>query len=214
MNFKTFYELEKKEEYFKELISFLKRDSQENVLYPAFENLFKAFEYCDFPQTKVVIIGQDPYHQPHQAHGLSFSVLTNKLPSSLQNIFKELNNDLGIENTSGDLSPWAKQGVLLLNTTLSVRESQPMSHKGKGWEIFTKKIIEVLNQQQDHLIFVLWGKHAQQFESIIDTHKHTILKSAHPSGLSAHRGFFNSQVFSKINTDLKQHHLSEIDWRT
>lgn len=211
MKFSQFLALEKEKPYFKKLIQFVNQESLQYTIYPPYTEVFNAFKYCDFDQTRVVMVGQDPYHQPHQAHGLSFSV--NKgvaLPPSLRNIFKELSDDLGIVNTSGDLTPWAKQGVLLLNTTLTVRESAPMSHQNQGWEIFTKRIIEVINAEQDFVVFVLWGRHAQSLESVIDGRKHLILKSAHPSPLSAHRGFFGSKIFSKINQALKQ----PIDWRT
>lgn len=211
MNFKAFLEQEQKQEYFKKLVKTINEDSQSHEIFPPFCDVFKAFELTDFDSTRVVIIGQDPYHGPNQAMGLSFSVNQGvALPPSLRNIFKELESDLGIKNTNGSLVNWAKQGVLLLNTTLTVRSGLPMSHQNKGWEIFTRRWIELLNENKEGLIFVLWGRHAQQFEAILDTTKHHILKSPHPSPLSASRGFLGSRVFSRINSLLEQ----PIDWRT
>lgn len=211
MNFNEFYTREKELEYFQNLSFFIENQRQNHIVYPRKEEVFRAFELCDFDETKIVIIGQDPYHQKGQANGLAFSVNKEmKLPPSLRNIFKELESDLGIKNTNGDLTNWAKQGILLLNTTLTVRDSEPMSHQKKGWEIFTSKWIEHLSENKEGLIFVLWGKHAQSLMSVIDSKKHLILKSVHPSPLSASRGFFGSRVFSKINN-----HISiQIDWST
>lgn len=211
MNFNEFYTREKELEYFQNLSFFIENEHLNHTVYPLKEDVFRAFELCDFDETKIVIIGQDPYHQKGQANGLAFSVNKEmKLPPSLRNIFKELESDLGIKNTKGDLTNWAKQGILLLNTTLTVRDSEPMSHQKKGWEIFTSKWIEHLSENKEGLIFVLWGKHAQSLMSVIDSKKHLILKSVHPSPLSASRGFFGSRVFSKINN-----HISiQIDWST
>ncbi len=174
-----------------------------------------AFRLTSLQDIKVVIIGQDPYHQPHQAMGLSFSVPSNvRLPKSLINIYKELYDDLGINNKSGDLTAWAKQGVFLLNTTLTVRENEPMSHVGQGWEIFTRNMIEVICQQPRKIVFVLWGKHAQQFEPLVSQYGHAVIASVHPSPLSASRGFFGSRPFSRINQILEQNGQAPIDWRT
>ena len=211
MDFKTFLEQEKQQDYYKKLVAFINKESQSHTIYPPYKDIFNAFELCDFDETKVIIIGQDPYHGESQAMGLAFSVNEGiKLPPSLRNIFKEIREDVGITNSNGSLINWAKQGCLLMNTTLTVKSASPMSHQNKGWEIFTTKWIQLLNDQKEGLIFVLWGNHAQQFEKIIDTNKHHIFKSAHPSPLSASRGFFGSKVFSKINT-LLQH---SIDWST
>lgn len=211
MNFQQFYALEKEKPYFKKLIAEINKRSLTSTIYPPSDQVFNAFKYCDLDQVRVVILGQDPYHQAGQAHGLSFSVNKGvKLPPSLRNIFKELEEDLKIKNVSGDLTPWAKQGVLLLNTTLTVEDSKPMSHQKLGWEEFTSNIIKLVSEQNEKVIFVLWGNHAKQHLNLIDTHKHLVLMSAHPSPLSASRGFFGSRVFSKINEHLEY----PIDWRT
>jgi len=162
---------------------------------------------------KVVMVGQDPYHDHHQAHGLSFSVEQGIFPPSLKNIFKELSSDLNIAYPkSGNLTHWAKQGVLLLNTVLTVEAHKPLSHKGIGWEKFTLEVIKKLNEKE-HVVFILWGAHAQKLIPIIDTHKHHIIKSVHPSPLSSYRGFFGSKPFSQTNQYLKQNGLKEIEWK-
>ncbi len=212
MTFEEFLSLQQKKDYYIKLQQFIETDSLEFDIYPPPEERFRAFELTPLEKTRVVIIGQDPYHQKGQAHGLAFSVNSGvKLPPSLRNIFKELLDDVGIKNQSGSLINWAKQGVLLVNTTLSVRDSMPMSHANKGWEIFFKNYLVELNKVDRSLIFVLWGRHAGQFETLIDLKKHKIFKSAHPSPLSASRGFFGSRVFSKINKELGE---CPIDWRT
>lgn len=212
MNFQEFLSQQQQLDYYKQLIHFIQSDSLNYTIYPPVKDLFQAFELTPFEEVRVVILGQDPYHQPLQAHGLAFSVNPGiKLPPSLRNMFKELKEDLGIDNQSGSLINWAKQGVLLLNTTLTVRDSQPMSHSNQGWETFTTNYIKVLNEHRDRLIFVLWGNHAKQFEQFIDQRRHIVFKSAHPSPLSASRGFFGSRIFSKINDELKD---KPIDWRT
>ncbi len=200
--------------YFKDLLRFLEKEYKEQTIYPAKEHLFQALNECSYEDCKVVIIGQDPYHQPGQAHGLSFSVLPGvKIPPSLRNIYKELKSDLGIEvPTSGYLIKWAKQGILLLNTVLTVREGEPNSHKNKGWELFTNTILSELNKQDHPIIFVLWGKHAQAKEELITSNHHVILKSHHPSPLSASRGFLGSKPFSQINQKLVELQLEPIDW--
>ncbi|PGL71236.1 uracil-DNA glycosylase [Bacillus sp. AFS055030] len=200
--------------YFKDLLQFLEKEYKEQTIYPAKEHLFQALNECSYEDCKVVIIGQDPYHQPGQAHGLSFSVLPGvKIPPSLRNIYKELNSDLGLEiPTTGYLINWAKQGILLLNTVLTVREGEPNSHKNKGWELFTNTILSELNKQERPIIFVLWGKHAQAKEVLITGNHHVILKAHHPSPLSASRGFFGSKPFSQINQKLVELQLDPIDW--
>jgi uracil-DNA glycosylase len=185
------------------------------TLYPPGALIFNAFNHTPFEQVKVVIIGQDPYHGAGQAHGLSFSVPKGiALPPSLQNIFKEIAADLNIRMSgTGDLTPWAKQGVLLLNATLTVEQANAGAHQGRGWETFTDAAIAALNAGREGLVFVLWGSYAQKKGAIIDEAKHLILKSVHPSPLSAHRGFFGNQQFSKINQYLTQHGQTPIDWQ-
>lgn len=202
-------------DYFKQLIHFLEDEYATQEIFPNQENLFSALEATAFNETQVVILGQDPYHGKNQAHGLSFSVLPGeKIPPSLKNMYKELASDLQIsEPTTGYLMPWAKQGILLLNTVLTVRSAQPNSHKNKGWEIFTNKIIEKLNSREDPVIFVLWGKPAQQKRDMIDTSRHFIIEAPHPSPLSAYRGFFNSKPYSTINNLLTQQGKKTINWK-
>jgi uracil-DNA glycosylase len=201
--------------YFIDLMKFLEKEYSERTIYPVKEHIFQALNECSYDNCKVVILGQDPYHQPGQAHGLSFSVLPGvKIPPSLRNIYKELNTDLGIEiSSSGYLKDWSNQGVLLLNTVLTVRDSEPNSHKNKGWEVFTNKILTELNKHDHPIIFVLWGKHAQTKEELITNKQHVILKAHHPSPLSASRGFFGSKPFSKINQKLEEFNMEPIDWR-
>jgi uracil-DNA glycosylase len=189
------------------------------TIYPPNNLVFNAFNHTPFEQVRVVIIGQDPYHGPDQAHGLSFSVPVGvKLPPSLKNIFKEIAADIGITmptngNENGDLSAWAKQGVLLLNATLTVELANAGSHQKRGWETFTDAAITALNAQRENLVFVLWGSYAQKKGAAIDTNKHLVLKSVHPSPLSAHRGFFGNQQFSQINQHLIATHQTPIDWQ-
>ncbi|MDT8861903.1 uracil-DNA glycosylase [Alkalihalobacillus sp. MEB130] len=205
-------ELEK--EYFLKLEHFLNMEYQQNTVYPPQEDLFRAFEYTPYTKTKVVIIGQDPYHGPNQAHGLSFSVTSaEKIPPSLKNIYKELQSDLGCNIPShGSLLSWAKQGVLLLNTVLTVREGEAASHKGQGWELFTDAVIQALNEREEPVVFVLWGRHAQAKKDMITNPAHSIIESAHPSPFSARKGFFGSRPFSKINLVLKENGHDEIVW--
>lgn len=201
-------------EYFKELVQFVKEEYKNHTVYPQGENIFKAFEYCPFDNVKVVIIGQDPYHGPNQANGLSFSVNDEvRIPPSLVNIYKEIKNDLGKEiPKSGNLERWAKQGVMLLNATLTVRASSAGSHQNKGWEIFTDAVIKALSDKRDNLVFILWGAYAQRKGEVIDDKKHLVLKSAHPSPFSADRGFFGNKHFSKTNEYLESHQIKTIDW--
>ena len=188
----------------------------DKVIYPPNHLIFNALNTTPLDRVKVVIIGQDPYHGPNQAHGLSFSVQKGvALPPSLRNIFHELHNDLGVKIPKhGDLTHWAEQGVLLLNAVLTVEAAQPTSHQKRGWEEFTDHIIDVLNEQREHIVFILWGAYAQRKGQRIDQNKHLVLKAAHPSPLSANRGgFFGCKVFSKTNNYLKQHGIEPIDWQ-
>ncbi|HLQ82766.1 MAG TPA: uracil-DNA glycosylase [Pseudogracilibacillus sp.] len=200
--------------YFKDLDTFLNQAYQQETIYPAYKYIFNALNLTAYQDVKVVILGQDPYHGPNQAHGLSFSVKEgNKLPPSLKNIFKELTNDLSINHpSSGDLTAWANQGVLLLNAVLTVESGKANSHKNKGWEKFTDTIISKLNDKEHPIVYILWGAAAQQKIKLIDTTKHFIIKSVHPSPLSSYRGFFGSKPFSKTNQILHDLNLSEINW--
>ena len=203
--------------YFKALSSFLKKEiNSKHEIYPAQENVLRALEEIDLPLVKVVILGQDPYHGPGQAVGRSFAVPNEHFPKppSLKNIFKEVQSDLKVEldSSQSDLSGWARQGVLLLNTVLTVRKSQAFSHREKGWETFTDKVIETLNAREKPIIFLLWGSPARSKKKLITQPQHCILESPHPSPLSAHRGFFGSSPFSKTNALLIEQGLSPIDW--
>ena len=202
--------------YYKELYSFVKEEYSKTVVYPPSEDIFNALHLTPLKDVKVLILGQDPYHGENQAHGLSFSVLPTQkdIPPSLQNIYKELNSDLGcyIPN-NGYLEKWAKQGVLLLNTILTVREGEALAHKGKGWEIFTDRVISALSERDDPVIFLLWGNHAQSKAELIDKSRHYIFTAAHPSPLSASRGFFGCRHFSKANETLISLVKSPIDWQ-
>ena len=201
--------------YFTELKKFLVEEKQKFVIYPPGKYIFSAFNHTPFDKVKVVVIGQDPYHGAGQANGLCFSVSPGiRQPPSLQNIFKEIQNDLGSPiPKSGNLEPWADQGVLLLNATLTVRANQAGSHQNKGWEQFTDAVIKELSAKKEGLIFILWGRYAQAKEIIIDTSKHHILKAAHPSPFSAYNGFFGCKHFSRTNEILKMKGLQEIDWK-
>lgn len=200
--------------YYLELREFLKKEYMTKTIYPPMEDIYNALHYTPFRNVKVVILGQDPYHGAGQAHGLSFSVQPGvKQPPSLANIFKELQSDLNIAPPSdGYLVKWAKQGVLLLNNVLTVREGQAHSHRGKGWEQFTNRVIETLNEKEHSVVYILWGKAAQDKQRLIDLDKHYTIKSPHPSPLSAYRGFFGSKPFSRTNKILRQEGLDEIDW--
>lgn len=201
---------------FENLAQFLKKEYAENVCYPPGRLIFEAFNACPLEQLKVVIIGQDPYHGPGQAHGLSFSVLEGvSPPPSLVNIFREIENDLGIPfPKSGNLSPWANQGVFLLNATLSVRAHQAGSHQKQGWEVFTDQVIQTISTQKEGVVFMLWGGYAKKKAQLIDSSKHLILSSGHPSPLSANRGYwFGNKHFSQANTYLRTKGKEEINWR-
>lgn len=202
-------------DYFLKLQQFLQDEYSNATVYPRQSDVFNAFHYTPFSEVNVVILGQDPYHGPNQAHGLSFSVNAGeKLPPSLKNIYKELHQDLGCEpSQNGCLIKWAKQGVLLLNTVLTVRESEPNSHKGIGWELFTDRVIQSLNEREKPVVFILWGRHAQAKEVLVTGEQHVIIKSAHPSPLSARRGFFGSKPFSKVNEHLTKMGEPPIDWQ-
>jgi uracil-DNA glycosylase len=201
--------------YMQNLRAFLRQEKNaKKIIYPKGADIFKAFEYAPIDKVKVVILGQDPYHGPGQAHGLCFSVPSKiALPPSLQNIYKELQDDMGIKPAKhGCLVSWAKQGVLLLNSVLTVENGLAASHQGKGWEQFTDKVISVLNQQSRPIVFVLWGAYAQRKGQVIDSNKHLVLKSVHPSPLSVYRGFFGSKPFSQINDFLVKHGQTAINW--
>ena len=206
---------ELKKPYYLELRKFLVDEYKTRQIFPDMYDIFNALHYTSYHDTKVVILGQDPYHGDGQAHGLSFSVKPGvKAPPSLVNIYKEAHDDVGIDIPNhGDLTAWAKQGVLLLNTVLTVQEGYANSHKGKGWEIFTDHIIEEMNKREKPVVFILWGRQAENKASMIDTNKHCVITSAHPSPLSAHRGFFGSKPFSRTNEFLVSQGIEPIDWR-
>jgi len=200
--------------YYLALRAFLIEEYRRGTVYPDMHDIFNALHYTSYADTKVCILGQDPYHGPGQAHGLCFSVKPGvPMPPSLQNIFKELHDDLGCRIPDhGCLEHWARQGVLLLNTVLTVRRGQANSHRGKGWEQFTDRVIELLNQRERPVVFMLWGKNAQAKKAMIDTSRHLIIESAHPSPYSAHAGFFGSRPFSRANAFLRQIGVEPIDW--
>ena len=214
-SWKDALESEFEKDYFKNLTDFVRSEYLSGkTIYPAAKNIFNAFNLCPLDNVRVVIIGQDPYHEPHQAHGLCFSVESGvRLPPSLINIYKEIESDLGRKSvTNGDLSSWARQGVLLLNSTLTVQEHVATSHAGKGWEIFTDAVIRVLAQKREHVVYMLWGSFAQKKASIVDENKNLVLKSAHPSPLSAYNGFFGNHHFSRANEYLVQNGGAPIEW--
>lgn len=211
---KNFFDDEMSKPYFVDLKNFILNEYQTNIIYPKFKLIFNAFNLCDINNLKVVIIGQDPYHGPNQANGLCFSVNEDvKIPPSLKNILKEIKNDTGNEPIANkNLSHWAKQGVLLLNATLTVRHSNAGSHQQKGWETFTDFVIKKISQSQNKIVFILWGAYAQNKINIIDSDKHLVLKSVHPSPLSAHKGFFGNNHFSKTNKYLTNNDKAPIIW--
>lgn len=213
-SWKAVLEKEFAQDYFIKLTTVIKEAYLKSAVYPAPKLIFNAFTLCPFTDVKVVILGQDPYHGPGQAHGLSFSVPDGvKNPPSLQNIYKELATDLGVKaRSTGNLEDWARQGVLLLNATLTVLPGQPGSHQGLGWETFTDAVIKTVSQEKEHVVFILWGKYAQAKKHLIDSTRHLIIESPHPSPFSAHTGFFGSKPFSQTNTYLKQHNLTPIEW--
>lgn len=201
--------------YYLNLRKFLVQEYKTQTIYPNMSDIFNALKYTDYKDVKVVMLGQDPYHQPNQAHGLCFSVKKGvKAPPSLQNMYKEIYAEYGYPIPDhGELTYWAEQGVLMLNTVLTVRESQPNSHKGMGWEVFTDNIISLLNQRPDPMVFLLWGANARAKKKIITNPNHLVLESAHPSPLSAYNGFFGNNHFKKANQFLKSKGLREIDWQ-
>lgn len=201
--------------YFNELKNFLLEEKKNHTVFPPGDQIFNAFNLTPFQAVKVVILGQDPYHGRGQAHGLCFSVNTGiAFPPSLVNIFKEIKSDLGyMPPATGELSAWAKQGVLLINTVLTVRENTPESHKNKGWEKFTDRVITLISEQKEQVVFILWGNNAKVKTQLIDTSKHCILTAAHPSPLSATRGFFGCKHFSKTNEYLISKNIQPIDWQ-
>lgn len=200
--------------YFQNLINFVKEEYATHTVYPPGSLIFSAFDHCTFDEAKVVIVGQDPYHGPNQANGLCFSVKDGiRHPPSLQNIFKEIQTDIGKEiPASGNLERWAEQGVLLLNATLTVRASQAGSHQNKGWEEFTDEVLRILSEQKEKLVFMLWGAYAQKKGAFLNIEKHLVLKAPHPSPFSAHSGFFGCKHFSKANQYLQKQGLRTIEW--
>ena len=206
---------EYKKEYFNDLMNFIKQEYKNKTIYPKQNEVFNAFRYTDFKDIKVVILGQDPYHGPNQAEGLSFSVSNEvQKPPSLQNIFKELESDLKIPFPKhNSLKPWAKEGVLLLNAVLTVEEHNPTSHKDHGWEKFTDEVIKIINTKNTPVVFILWGAYARNKKKLITNYIRYIIESPHPSPFSAHNGFFGSKPFSKTNEFLKSQGLKEINWR-
>lgn len=212
-SWKPFLESEFKKPYFLELSEFLKSEYETKTVFPPKQLVFRAFN-TDLDKVSVVILGQDPYHTPGAAHGLAFSVpSTEKIPPSLVNIYKEIDDDIGKHaNTSGSLKSWQEQGVLLLNNVLTVEAHRPGSHRGKGWETFTEAVIKYLSDTRENLVFILWGRDARAKKPLIDESKHLILESAHPSPFSARMGFFGSKPFSKTNAYLKAHNKKEIIW--
>lgn len=213
-SWKSALEKEFEKDYFSKLTEYVRMEYKQHTVYPEGKLIFNAFDHCPFEKTRVVILGQDPYHEPGQAHGLCFSVQQGiKFPPSLQNIFKEIRSDEGFEpNKDGNLERWANQGVLLLNATLTVRAQLAGSHQNKGWETFTDAAIHNLAQERTGLVFLLWGSYAQKKGEFIDAKKHLVLKSVHPSPLSAHRGFFGNHHFSQTNEYLMNQGLTPIDW--
>lgn len=208
------FSIEKKKDYFLELVEFVDGEYEKYTIFPKKEEIFKAYSLTPLENVKVVIIGQDPYHGENQANGLAFSCDYPILPPSLKNIYQELANDLKIRvPNKGDLSKWAKEGVLLINAILTVRKNEPLAHENKGWEEFTKAVIEYLALYKKNVVYILWGAYAQSYEQYINHQNNLILKSSHPSPLSAHRSFFGSRVFSKTNNYLKANGIKPIDWQ-
>lgn len=215
ISFNDLLEEEKQKDYYNELISFIDKEYNTKTIFPPREKIFEAFKLTPFEQTKVVIIGQDPYHGEGEAHGLAFSVNNGiKIPPSLKNIYKEINTEYGYEiPNTGYLIKWAKQGVLMLNTVLTVEKDKPASHKAKGWEIFTDRVIEELNNSEHPLVFMLWGNYAKSKAQLINNPKHLILESAHPSPFSARNGFFGNNHFKLANDFLEKNGIEQIDWK-
>ena len=215
MNWETFFETETQKEYYPKLMQFLEKEYMEKTIYPPKEDLFSVFRLCPYDNVKVVVLGQDPYHQPNQAHGLAFSVRKGvKVPPSLKNIYKELKSDLDIDAPShGYLEEWARQGVFLLNAIMSVEAGKAGSHRKKGWETFSDDVIQVLNAHEQPLVFLLWGNWAKEKAKLITNPNHLVLTSPHPSPLSAYQGFFGTKPFSTINAFLEEKGRGAIDWK-
>ncbi len=207
-------EAETKKDYWRTLLAFVNEERAKGKVFPKTEDVFKALHLTPYKDVRVVILGQDPYHGDGQAMGLSFSVPDGvALPPSLINIYKELKDDLSINAPkSGDLTKWAERGVLLLNAVLTVRAHQAASHQGKGWEVFTDAVLKAVNEKEEHVVFILWGGFARKKKALIDTTRHTVIESAHPSPLSAYNGFFGSKPFSKANQALEAHGQQPVDW--
>ena len=203
-------------EYYRKLRAFLIREYKEQTVYPDMNDIFNALKATPYSKVKAVILGQDPYHEPGQAHGMAFSVKPGvQQPPSLVNIFKEIHEDFGApmpEKDNGYLMPWAEEGVLLLNTVLTVRAHQANSHRGKGWEQFTDRVIELLNERPEPMVFILWGRNAMEKQQLITNSRHLVLTGAHPSPLSAYNGFFGGRYFSRTNQFLNEHGMDEINW--
>lgn len=213
MKWEDVFQSIKEETDFSSLESTLEEKYEVGEVFPPREQIYTAFELTPLENVKVVILGQDPYHGKGQSHGLAFSVNDGvKIPPSLRNMYKELESDLGIKRTTGSLKDWAKEGVLLLNTVLTVDANQANSHRGLGWEPFTDGVISHVSDNLDHVVFILWGKPAQKKERLIDTSRHCVIKSTHPSPLSAHRGFFGTRPFSRANEYLEAHGRAAVDW--
>ena len=212
-SWKNILSQEFEKQYFTDLIQFVKQEYKSHICYPKGKDIFNAFAYTPFEEVKVVILGQDPYHGEGQANGLCFSVHEGiPYPPSLRNIFQELKDDVQTQLPSGDLRKWAKQGVFLLNATLTVRASQAGSHQNRGWETFTDAVIQKISQEKEHVVFILWGSYAQKKATLIDASKHHIIKAVHPSPLSSYRGFFGSKPFSKTNAYLIEKGLKPVAW--
>lgn len=201
--------------YFKELMNFVQNEYKTKTIYPYFPNVFNALKYTDYDDVKVVILGQDPYHGTGEAHGLSFSVLEGVTkPPSLRNIFKELKEDLNIDEPKhGNLEAWTREGVMLLNSVLTVEKDKPASHQNRGWETFTDEVIKKINEREKPVVFLLWGSFAKSKKELITNKKHCVIESAHPSPFSANKGFFGTKPFSKANEFLKQNGQNEINWK-
>lgn len=209
----TILDSEYRKEYFRDIVDFINSAYKKEVIFPPKNSILRALELTDYDDVKVVILGQDPYHGEGEANGLSFSVNDGiKLPPSLKNIYKELYDDLGIVRTSGDLSDWAEEGVLLLNSVLTVKKDSPLSHSKIGWQIFTDAIIEKVNEKEEPVVFILWGNYAKSKKNLITNKKHLVIESAHPSPFSANYGFFHSKPFSRTNEFLKRNNIKEIEW--
>lgn len=213
MDWKSFIQTEVNKDYFLKLIKFINNEGKTHEIYPHPDDLFACFHYFNIKETKVVIVGQDPYHTPGFANGLAFAVNQGVvMPKSLVNIFKELKEDVGVSRLDTELKDWAAQGVLLLNRVLTVNKGQPNSHKNQGWEQFTNEVIKTINDKCEHVVFVLWGNNAQELKPLIDQKKHLVLCSSHPSPLGYYKSFKGSKPFSKINAYLKKHNKKEIKW--